>query len=116
MTVIDDYLETIEPSKRVRLERIRTIAHKAVPDAQETIAYGMPALKFNGKSFLGFDVHTNHIGIYPFGGEEIEVFKSDLINLGFGFSKGAIQVPFNKDFPEDLLLNIIKHRIKRLHL
>lgn len=114
MSVIDEYLKNIEPSKRKELERIRAIAKQVVPDAEEVISYGMPALKYKGKPFLGFNTHTNHIGIYPYGGEEIEVFKDKLTVFKYGFSSGAIRVPYDKPFPENLLKEIIKHRIKRL--
>ena len=112
MSAIDDYLKQIEPAKREQLERIREIAKQVVPDAEEIISYGMPTLRYKGKSFLGFDAHKNHIGIYPYGGQEIAVFKDKL--KAFGLSKGAIQVPCDKPVPENLLKEIIKHRIKRI--
>ena len=94
MSVIDDYLTKIEPEKRQQLERIRQIAKKIVPEASEKISYCMPTLQYRGKSFLGFDAHVNHLGIYPFGGEEIEKFK--LLHKDYGLSKGAIRVPYDK--------------------
>ncbi len=114
MTVIDNYLKNIEPAKREQLERIRKIAKQVVPDAQEVISYGMPTLKYKGKSFMGFNTHTNHIGIYPYAGEEIEVFKDKLAEHEYGFSSGAIRVAYDKPVPEGLLKEIIKHRIKRI--
>jgi uncharacterized protein YdhG (YjbR/CyaY superfamily) len=62
MSLIDDYLKTIEPSKRKQLERIRMLAKEIVPSAEETISYKMPTLKYEGKAFLGFDSHADHIG------------------------------------------------------
>jgi len=112
MTVIDNYLKKIEPAKRKHLERIRTIAKQIVPDAEEVISYGMPTLQHKGKSFLGFDTHANHVGIYPYGGEEIEVFKDKL--SAFGLSRGTIKVPYDQPIPENLLKEIIEHRIQRL--
>ena len=112
MSVIDDYLGKIEPGKRARLERIRVIARQVVPDAQEVISYGMPTLQYHGKSFLGFDAHVSHIGIYPYSGEEISIFKDKL--GAYGLSKGAIRVPYDTPFPESLLKEIITHRIKRI--
>ena len=114
MTLIDDYLKKLEPTKRKQLERIREIAREVVPDAQEEISYGMPTLQYKGKSFLGFNTHVNHIGIYPYGSEEIEVFKDKLFEYKYGFSTGTIRVPYDKPFPESLLKEIIKHRIKRI--
>lgn len=112
MSVIDEYLTHVESTSRAKLERIKKIAKQTVPEAEETISYNMPTLKYKGKSFLGFDIHKNHIGIYPYGGEEIEVFKEKLSD--FSCSKGAIRVPLDKQFPEELLKEIILHRIKRI--
>ena len=114
MSIIDEYLQKIDKPQRKELERIRMIAKQIVPDAREAISYGMPTLTYKGKSFLGFNAHANHIGIYPYGGEEIEVFNKELIQLKYGFSSGAIRVPFDKPIPESLLIKIIKHRIKRI--
>ncbi len=114
MSVIDDYIKNIGPTKQVELERIRQIAKELVPDADEVISYGMPTLQLRGQSFLGFDAHANHLGIYPFGGEEIEVFKAQLEELNYEFSKGAIRVPYDRPFPKKLLVEIIQHRINRL--
>lgn len=114
MTVIDTYLQKIGPSKRQQLERIRKIAKEVVPDAKEVISYGMPTLQIKGKSFLGFDAHAHHIGVYPYGGEEIRVFQDKLTKLGYGYSSGAIRVPFDTEIPEKLLKEIIQHRIQRI--
>ena len=112
MTVIDDYLTTVEPSKRKELERIRTLAQQSVPDAEEAIVYGMPTLKYHGKPFLGFDAHKQHIGIYPYSGEVVETLKDQL--EGYGFSKGAIRVPLDHPMSEEILNQIIQLRLKQI--
>lgn len=112
MTVIDEYLKDIDEDKKLELERIRIIAKKVVPEAEEAISYGMPTLKYQGHSFLGFDAHKNHIGIYPYGGEVIEVFKDKLHD--YGLSKGAIRVPFDNPISENLLKEIVEYKIKQI--
>ena len=114
MSVIDDYLQEIGTDKRKQLERIRKIAKKVIPEAEETIGYGMPTLKYKGKAFLGFNAHKEHIGIYPYGGEEIEKVKDKLMELNYGFSKGAIRIPYDQPIPENLLTEIILSRIHRI--
>jgi len=114
MTPIDEYLKKVEPAKKKELERIREIAKKIVPDAEEVISYGLPTLRYKGKSFLGFDAHIHHIGIYPYGGEEIEVFKDILTKHNYGFSSGAIRVPYDHPIPESLLKKIIDYKISRI--
>jgi uncharacterized protein YdhG (YjbR/CyaY superfamily) len=112
MTVIDDYLTQVEPLKRKELERIRALAKTTVPGAEEAIVYGMPTLTYQGKPFLGFNAHKNHIGIYPFSGQVIEDLKEHLHE--YGFSKGSIRVPLDHPISEELLKQIIHHRLKQI--
>jgi uncharacterized protein YdhG (YjbR/CyaY superfamily) len=112
MTVIDDYLATIDPSKRKELQRIRTLAIQTVPDAEEAIVYGMPTLKYHGKPFLGFNAHKQHIGIYPYSGQVVETLKDQL--KGYGFSKGAIRVPLDHPISQQMLQQIIDLRLKQI--
>jgi uncharacterized protein YdhG (YjbR/CyaY superfamily) len=65
MSVIDEYLKTVKPSQRVELERIRNIVKELVPDAEETIAYGMPTFKYNNKVVIYFAAYKNHMSIFP---------------------------------------------------
>ena len=112
MTVIDDYLLNVETSKRNELERIRTLAKKIVPDAEEAIAYQMPTLKYQGKPFLGFDAHKKHIGIYPYSGQVIETLKDQLHD--YGISKGAIRVPLDHPISEEMLKQLFDCRLKQI--
>ena len=112
MTVIDDYLTTVEPAKRKELERIRALAKQTVPGAEEAIVYGMPTLTYQGKPFLGFDAHKQHIGIYPYSGQVIETLKDQLHD--YGFSKGAIRVPLDHPISEELLKQIIHLRLSQI--
>ena len=112
MSLIDDYLEKVEPSKRRQLERIRTLAKKIVPAAEETISYNMPTLKYEGKAFLGFDAHADHIGIYPYSGKVIPQLKDELRT--YSVSKGAIRVPLDRPISERLLRLVITCRLEAI--
>jgi uncharacterized protein YdhG (YjbR/CyaY superfamily) len=112
MTPIDEYLATIEPAKREALERIRVLAKKAVPEADETISYGMPTLKYLGKPFLGFDAHANHIGVYPYSGHVIEALGEELNS--YETTKGAIRVPLERPIPERTLRAVIDCRLQAI--
>src|SRR5260370_37467288 len=112
MTVIDTHLKNVEPSKKKELERIRTLAQKIVPDAEEAIMYAMPTLKHQGKPFLGFDAHKNHIGIYPYSGHVVETLKDQLHE--YGLSSGAIRVPLDKPIPESLFKQVINCRLEQI--
>ncbi len=112
MTPIDDYLAQVEPSKRKELQRIRALAKEMVPSAEEAIVYGMPTLKYEGKPFLGFNAHKNHIGIYPYSSGVIEALKDDLV--AYGLSSGAIRVPLDQQISKGLLRKIISSRLSAI--
>jgi uncharacterized protein YdhG (YjbR/CyaY superfamily) len=109
MSLIDDYLKTVEPSKRKQLQRIRVLAKEIVPGAEETISYNMPTLKYEGNAFLGFDAPANHIGIYPFSGRVIPQLKDEL--RAYTVSKGSIRVPLDRPIPKRLLKLVITRRL-----
>ncbi|HXW76694.1 MAG TPA: DUF1801 domain-containing protein [Candidatus Eremiobacteraceae bacterium] len=107
---IDAYLKTVAPPVRAQLERLRTIGRSVVPDAEESIYYGIPTLKRRGEAFLGFVAHTQHIGIYPFGWRPIAALRGRLTK--YEHSKGAIRVPFDKPMPKALLVSLIRAKLK----
>jgi uncharacterized protein YdhG (YjbR/CyaY superfamily) len=112
MTIIEEYINKLESNEQPKLLRIRRLVLKYVPDAEEVINYGMPSFKYKGKAFFGFDLHKEHIGLYPYGAEPIEVFKDQLKE--YSLTKGAIRVPLDKEFPESLLKDIIAFKISKI--
>jgi len=112
MSLIDDYLKTVEPSKRKQLQRIRVLAKEIVPSAEEAVSYNMPTLKYEGKSFLGFDAHADHIGIYPYSGKVISELSGEL--RIYSVSKGAIRVPLDRPITKRLLKLVIACRLKAI--
>ena len=58
---------------------------------------------WKGRNIIHFAQMKHHIGIYP-GGEAVEVFADRL--KGYKTSKGAIQIPNDKDLPLDLIKDI----------
>ena len=108
MSVIDDYIKQFDPTVRDELERIRSIALRILPNCEETITYGMPTIKYKDKSIIGFDGHKNHIGIYPFSSQVIS--ETDELR-SYSTTKGAIQEKLDQLLPDDLIEEIIRHRL-----
>jgi uncharacterized protein YdhG (YjbR/CyaY superfamily) len=110
MTVIDDYLKNVDPIQRTELERIRSIALEMLPGAQEVISYGMPTIKYKGKSIVGFDARSTFIGIYPFSGHVIKgIEELD----GYATSTGAVREKSDDLLPKELIQKIIKLRLEQ---
>jgi len=112
MSVIDDYLERVDPSQKAELELIRKLVKQIVPNAEETIGYGMPVFKYKGKYLIGMAAFKNHMSIFP-GAEPVEIFKDKLGD--FKTSKGTIQITVEHPIPEQLLKEIIANCLDRIN-
>lgn len=109
MSVIDEYIkDTATPTQKVELERIRSIVHKLVPDAVETIGYGIPTFKYNGKNLLHFAAFKNHMSLFPTASPIAEL-KDQL--KPWATAKGTIQFTEANPLPEKLIKEIVEYRL-----
>jgi uncharacterized protein YdhG (YjbR/CyaY superfamily) len=90
------------------LKLVRATIHHAAPEAEESISYGMPAFKLNGKALVYFAAFKNHIGFYatPSGHKE---FEDELSKYKQG--KGSVQFPLNQALPLELIERITRFRV-----
>ncbi len=108
---VADYISQADKSHQAVLKNVRKIVRETVPDAEEGIAYGMPAYKLNGKPLFYFASMKGHLGIYPTPGP-IQTCASKLKN--FSTSKGCVRVPYNAPLPEKLITALLKARVKEI--
>ena len=107
-TVIDVYISKYPEEIQKMLQELRQIIQESAPEATEKISYQMPTFYLNG-NLVHFAVNKNHIGFYP-APSGIEAFEEAL--TPYKYSKGAIQFPFDKPIPYDLIRRIVKHRVE----
>lgn len=105
---VDEYIKTFPNDIQSLLEKVRQIIIKNAPKAVETISYGMPAYKTNGKPLVYFAGYKNHIGFYatPNGHSE---FSKELSKYKQG--KGSVQFSLDKPIPFDLIQKIVIFRV-----
>ena len=108
---IYEYIASYPEEVQNLLEQIRETIRKAAPEAEESISYGIPAYKLNGKPLVYFAAFKNHIGFYatPNGHE---AFAEELSKYKQG--KGSVQFPLDKPMPLELVTRIVKFRVKKL--
>ena len=116
MTVKDKvgtYIADFDGETRRRLEQMRQIVRGVVPEAEESIAYGMPAYKLHGKPVVYFAGYENHIGFYttPNGHE---AFKAEFAKYKQG--KGSVQFPHNQPLPVNLARRVVTYRVNELNV
>lgn len=108
LTSVDAYIEGFPKETQKILRQLRTLVRKTATGAQESIAYGMPAYKVNGKPLVYFAGYDKHIGFYatPTGHEK---FAKELSKFKQG--KGSVQFPLSDPMPMDLIERIVKFRV-----
>ena len=109
MENVASYFAKFPETSQKRMQQIRTLIMEKAPEAQESISYGMPAYKTNGKPLIYFAAFKNHIGLYatPSGHTH---FADALSQYKQG--KGSVQFPNEQPLPLDLIAEIIAFRVE----
>ena len=110
ITTIDEYISAQDETKQAGLQKIRATIQMIIPKATEGISYQMPVFKQDG-NLVYFAASKNHYGFYPTA-KPIEVFKKQIEEKGYTYSKGAIQFPLDKPIPIKLIQDMVKFRVK----
>jgi uncharacterized protein YdhG (YjbR/CyaY superfamily) len=105
---IDEYLAGVPDDKRVALERLRAQIRAAVPDATESISYGLPTFKLDGRWFVAFGVAKDHCSFYA-GAAPLEAVAPEL--AGYRLWKGTINFQADRPLPAELVAGLIEVRI-----
>jgi uncharacterized protein YdhG (YjbR/CyaY superfamily) len=109
-TTVEDYLSALPPDRRAGIEVLRRTINAAAPEAEETIAYLMPALRSHGGQFLvSYAAYKKHYSLFPASDAVIQAGGEDLKPYLAG--KGTIQFPANKPIPTALVKKIVKVRV-----
>jgi uncharacterized protein YdhG (YjbR/CyaY superfamily) len=108
---VDEYISAFPKDIQLLLENVRASIIKKAPEAIESISYGMPAYKTNGKPLVYFAGYKKHIGFYatPTGHTE---FANELSNYKQG--KGSVQFPIDHPIPYWLIEQIVVFRVKEV--
>ncbi len=108
-TSVDQYIKSFSDDVQTILSNVRSAVIENAPNALESISYGMPAYKLNGKPLVYFAAFKNHIGFYatPTGHAE---FAKELSDYKQG--KGSVQFPVDRPLPYDLIKQIVVFRVK----
>jgi uncharacterized protein YdhG (YjbR/CyaY superfamily) len=64
-TTVDEYIATFSDDVQALLRGVREAIHAALPDAEERIRYGMPAVMLDERNALHFAGWARHLGLYP---------------------------------------------------
>ncbi|WP_118976223.1 iron chaperone [Taibaiella koreensis] len=105
---IDEYIAGFPEAVQAILQKIRATIMRALPEAEETISYAIPAFKLE-HGFIYFAGYKHHVSIYP-APREHEAFKAAL--AGYKGGKGTVQFPLDQPVPYPLIARIATFRMQ----
>lgn len=102
------YFERFDEPVRLKMEGIRSLVLELLPEAEETIKYGIPTFVYKG-NLVHYAGYKGHIGLYP-APSGLERFGDELARYKRG--KGSVRFPLDEELPIDLIRRIVAFRIE----
>jgi uncharacterized protein YdhG (YjbR/CyaY superfamily) len=107
---IDAYLAALPDVQRATLQHLREVIAAAAPEAEESISYAMPALRYRGRPVVSYLAAKKHLSLFPMGyhtelAEQLEPFKA---------LKGTLRFSPERPIPDDVLTRLVRGRIAEL--
>jgi uncharacterized protein YdhG (YjbR/CyaY superfamily) len=99
---VDEYIASVPAADQAGLKAIRETIRNAVPGAEDTISYQIPAFRTGDGWIFYYSVYANHFSLSnPPPWTEREAFKAEL--APYKMSKSAIQFPKSMPLPLKLI-------------
>ena len=101
--LIDAYIAGFPEDVQAILKRVREAIHAAIPDGEERIRYGMPAVMLDDRYAIHFAGWKKHIGMYP-----ISRFEGDLEAriAPYRAKKDSVNFPYKEEIPYALITEV----------
>lgn len=107
-TDVDAFLARLPDEARATLEILRKTIRAVVPEATETISYGVPAFKLT-KTLVSYGAVRNHCSLRVMSPSVMDAHADEL--RGYDTSKGTIRFPIDKPLPAALVRTLVEARI-----
>jgi uncharacterized protein YdhG (YjbR/CyaY superfamily) len=102
---VDTYIAAYPPKVRALMKTIRATIHKALPDGEERISYGLVGY-FRDGAVAYFSAFKNHIGFFP----PTDDPRLQKAAAKFANEKGNLKFPLNTLPPYDLIAKLVTTR------
>jgi uncharacterized protein YdhG (YjbR/CyaY superfamily) len=109
---VQAYLDALPDDARAVLSELRETIRATAPDATESIAYDMPALRLNGKFLVSYAAFKRHFSLFPASGGVLSELGDEIAPYVFG--KGTLR--FTRELPlsSDLARRIVQIRLREV--
>jgi len=109
ITTIDEYIDASPQEVQSTLKTLKKLVKEELPDAEESISYGIPTFKMNEKFVIYFAGYKDHVSLHPTT-EALEKTIKEVLPYKTG--KGTLQFKLDKPLPLPLIKKIVKFKLK----
>jgi uncharacterized protein YdhG (YjbR/CyaY superfamily) len=109
---VREYIASKPQQSRASLEAVRQAIRRALPRADEGLAYQIPAYTLNGVGVLYFAGWKSHYSLYPASDALMQVFAKEL--APYQRTKGTLKFPLDQPVPVRLIERIARFRARQL--
>jgi len=106
-TVVDEYLDSVAPVPRAKLEKHRRDIHSLLPGAEECIYYGLPAFRHEGVVLAGFSAGKKFCSYYPMSGSVLDRVPEA---ARYEQTKGSLHFAHDRPLPKVLVKKMVIER------
>ena len=106
---IDSYLDALEEPHRSTLQALRRTILEVVPEAEETISYGLPAFRVQGQTIAGFGAFKHHLSYLPFSGSVLGQLGDELD--GYAMTASSLHFGVDRPLSRALVQKLIRARL-----
>jgi uncharacterized protein YdhG (YjbR/CyaY superfamily) len=109
---VDEYIAAAPKHARTAIALVRRTIRTALPDAQETISYKMPAYRVHGRIAVYFAAWSEHYALYPGNADLVARFRTAL--APYEIAKGTIRFGYHRPVPTKLISSIARFRMQQI--
>lgn len=109
---VDAYLATLPAVQQRVLGTLRRGVARLAPDAVETISYGMPAFKLDGRFLLSYAGWKRHCSVYPIDDDLLDRHAGSI--AGYGRTKGSLHFSEANPLPDGFVEELVRRRVADL--
>jgi uncharacterized protein YdhG (YjbR/CyaY superfamily) len=108
---VDAYVAALPEPARAAVEELRRRARRVIPGGEESISYGIPTVKLDGRPVVYFAGYAGHVSLHPVLDELDEELAGDVAPYRSG--RGTLKMPLRDPVPFDLAERVMRALLAR---
>lgn len=107
---VGEYISSFPAEQKAQLAELRKIIRAALPDTDEVLKWGAPAMvEKDGMILIVFSGHKQHINVVGTPSTKA-AFEKELASYETG--KGSFKLYYDKPLPKELIKKFVEYRAK----